>query len=202
VSSFVRRLGVAALFGAITLAASPALAQEVSLGYQWQRFSLNIDDADDIFVDDSITAPLGFNFDVAGPITDSLDIVGQVDWSRRHQGFDIFGQDFDLSMNFLSFAGGVRWSARENPSVTPYVHGLFGVMRSSLGCDVPAFDCDDLFDEDDLSSTDPMLQIGGGVAIPVGGWAAIGQLDYRRIFGDGEGVNGFRIVIGARFGIR
>ena len=43
--TFVQRLGLGVIWGAIVLAAVPASAQELSLGYQWQRFSLAIDDS-------------------------------------------------------------------------------------------------------------------------------------------------------------
>ena len=200
--TLVRRLGLALIFGAITLAAVPVSAQEVSLGYQWQRLSFDVDDEFDVFVEDSITAPLGFNFDVAGPITPTLDIVGQIDWSRKSEGIDILGESLESSWNFLTFGGGVRWSSRTNPAFTPFVQGLFGVTRSSFSCEVAGLDCDDLVDDDDLSSTDPMFQIGGGVAIPMGTWSALGQVDYRRIFAEDQGINGIRFVIGVRLGIR
>jgi hypothetical protein len=188
------------VMSAITLTAATAAAQEITVGYQYQNFLLDIDDSNDIFVDDSISAPFGLNFDIAGPLSDSIDLVGQFDWSRRGNSFDLFGQDFDFNLDFTSVAGGIRWSSRSSPSVTPFVQALFGMMRSSLNCDVPGFDCDDFIDDDDLSSVDPLLQIGGGIVIPVGGWGPVVQLDYRRLFAD-EGVNIFRFMLGARFGI-
>jgi hypothetical protein len=192
VSTLVRHLGRALVVGIMTLASLPASAQELSLGYQWQQFSFDIDDEFDVFIDDSVTAPLGFNVDVAAPITGALDVFGQVDWSRQSQNIDIFGQSVESSWTFLSYGGGVRWSSRASPSVTPFVQGLFGATRASVGCEVLTFDCDDFLDEDNLSSTNPMLQLGGGVAIPLGGLSALGQVDYRRVFVEDSGVNGFR----------
>jgi hypothetical protein len=200
VRTLARRLGIALVFAAIALAADPASAQEITLGYQWQNFSINFEESEDIFVDDSFSAPFGLNFDIAGPLSESVDLVGQLDWSRRATEFDLFGEEFDLQLNFTSFAGGIRWSSRTNPSVAPFAQALFGAMRSSLSCDVPGLDCDDIADEDDLSSVDPMLQIGGGVVFPLGGWGPVVQLDYRRLFSD-VGVNVFRFMLGARFGL-
>jgi hypothetical protein len=205
VSTLVRRLGIAVIFGAITLAAIPASAQDISIGYQWQQFSFDLDDEVDVFVDDSLTAPLGFNIDVAGPITSALDVFGQFDWSRQSEGFDIFGEDFESTWNFTTFGGGIRWSGRTNPAITPFVHGLFGVTHTTFGCEIPGFNCEDLLEEvggDDLSSTDPMMQLGGGVAVPVGNWSVLGQFDWRRIFGENEGVNSIRFVIGIRLSLR
>jgi hypothetical protein len=192
VNTFVRRLGIGLFVGAIALAAVPASAQEVSLGYQWQRISVD---------DESESLPLGFNIDVAGPITPTLDIVGQLDWSRKSDSETIFGTSVDTNISLTTFGGGIRWSSRTNPSATPFVQALFGATRTSFGCEVAGLDCDDFIGED-TSSTDPMFQIGGGVAIPMGAWSAVGQLDYRRIFGDGEGANSIRLVFGVRLGIR
>jgi hypothetical protein len=177
--------------GAIALSAVPASAQELSLGYQWQRVSVD---------GEGESLPLGFNIDVAGPITPTLDIVGQLDWSRKSESEVIFGTSVDATASFTTFGGGVRWSSRGNPSATPFVQALFGATRSSFGCDVGGVDCDDFVD--DTSSTDPMFQIGGGVAVPMGGWNAFGQFDYRRIFAEGEGANSVRFVVGIRLGVR
>ena len=56
----MRRLGIAVVFAALTVAATPAAAQEISLGYQWQQVSV---DADDESSSDCCTAPFGINFD-------------------------------------------------------------------------------------------------------------------------------------------
>ncbi len=49
------------------------------------------------------------------------------------------------------------------------------------------------------SGTDPMMQFGGGVSVPVaGGLGVFGQFDYRRIFAEDQGVNGVRFVGGIR----
>jgi hypothetical protein len=180
-----------AVLAVIGFWSAPAAAQEVSLGYQFQRFSGE---------GESLSAPLGFNLDVAGPLSGDLDLVGQLDWSRRSESEVIFGTSVEASFNFTTFGGGVRWSSRANPDMTPFVHALFGATRSSFSCEVAGADCDDFFDED-TSSTDPMFQLGGGVAIPMGAWSALGQIDYRRIFG-GDGLNALRFVLGVRLGMR
>ena len=202
----VQRLGLGVILGAIVLAAVPASAQELSLGYQWQRFSLAIDDSGDFGdLDESLTAPLGFNFDVAIPIPGNLDVVGQLDWSRWSESADIFGTTISASANFTTFGGGIRWSSLASPRVTPFVQGLFGATRVTLGCEVTGFDCDDFLEElsgQDTSATDLMFQFGGGVAIPMGGWSVVGQLDYRRFFAEDESISSIRFVGGIRLGTR
>src|SRR5215204_2876753 len=196
VNSFVGRFGVAVVFGAITLAAVPASAQSVSIGYQWQNVS--VDDEEDFT--DCCIAPFGINLDAAFPITPAIDVVGQLDWSRWSDSEVILGTSADASANFTTFGGGIRWSGRGNPSATPFAHALLGAVRTSLGCEVAGIDCDDVIG--DTSSTDFMLQFGGGVVVPVGGVGVVGQFDYRRFFYEGEGANSIRFVVGVRFGIR
>ena len=197
VNSFVGRFGVAVVFGAITLAAVPARAQNVSIGYQWQNVS--VDDEEDFT--DCCIAPFGINFDAGFPITPAIDVVGQLDWSRWSDSAVILGTSVDASVNFTTYGGGIRWSGRGNPSATPFVHALLGAVHTSVGCEVGGIDCDDVIGGD-TSSTDFMLQLGGGVVVPVGGIGVIGQFDYRRFFYEDEGANSIRFVVGIRVGLR
>jgi hypothetical protein len=189
---------MALVFGVLTLAARTAAAQEVSVGYQWQRVSADDDD----IAGDCCTAPFGINFDVAVPITPTLDIIGQLDWSRWSDSEIILGTSVDASVDFTAFGGGIRWSARGNPAATPFVHALLGAVHTSLGCEVGGFDCSDILDDDDTSVTNFMLQIGGGVVVPVGGIGLVGQFDYRRFFYSDAGANSIRFFAGIRVGIR
>ena len=43
----MQRLSLGVIVGAIVLAAVPASAQELSVGYQWQRFALSTNDSGD-----------------------------------------------------------------------------------------------------------------------------------------------------------
>ena len=193
-SSLVRRLGVVVVFGAITMAAVPAMAQEISIGYQWQNVLIGEDEELGL---DCCNAPFGINFDAAFPITPAIDVVGQLDWSRWSDSEIIFGTGVDFSASFTTFGGGIRWSQRGNPSATPFVHALLGAVHTSFACEVASIDCDDVIGED-LSSTDFMMQFGGGVVIPVGGVGVVGQFDYRRFFYEDEGKNSIRFVAGIR----
>jgi len=168
----------------VAVLAAPAAAQELSVGYQVQRFSSN---------GDSSTVPLGVSASLAGPASGPVGVVGQVDWSRKRESESV-RPGYDAT--FLTFAGGARWSGRTNPSATPFVEALFGAMRMStrLHSAGQTFNFG--------SATHAMLQLGGGVSMPAGrALGAFGQLDYRRIFAD-IGVNDLRFVAGARLTIR
>jgi hypothetical protein len=184
------------VFGALTFAAAPAQAQDISIGYQWQNVS---GDDDEELGLDCCNAPFGINFDAAFPITPAIDVIGQLDWSRWSDSEIIFGTGVDVSASFTTFGGGIRWSGRGNPSATPFVHALLGGVHASFACEVGGIDCDDVLG-DDLGQTDFMFQVGGGVVVPVSGIGVVGQVDYRRFFFEG-GANSIRFVAGIRVGL-
>jgi hypothetical protein len=172
------------LFGGIWSA--PAAAQDFELGYQFQR----------VTGDGGFNAPLGFTAALAYPIRPNIDVVGQFDWSRHSESEEVFGTDFDSSVNLTTFGGGARWSHRENPDLTPFVQALFGVTHASFSGSIDG----DEVDED--SDTQPMFQLGGGVALPIReNITGLAQIDYRRIFTEGEGTNALRIVAGIRLAL-
>ena len=173
-------LGVAALGSAV-----PASAQNVSFGYQFQRLSGG---------GGGFNIPAGFNVDAAVPVGSRLSVVGQVDWSRKSQSETIFGTSVEATLNATTFGGGVRW-AGSTPSVAPYIDVLFGGTHFSGNGNVAGVEVAS------GSSTDPMFQAGGGVAIPVSSvTSVIGQFDYRRVFTDAEDADSIRFVAGIRFG--
>jgi hypothetical protein len=144
---------------------------------------------------DSMNAPFGVNLSLAG--SGPLTLVGQFDWSRKHESESVFGTSIDATANFTAFAGGIRMSGRGNRSATPFVDVLFGAMRTSGSANVAGEKIDG------GSETDPMFQVGGGVSVPMGGaFGVFGQFDYRRIFAEGTGVNGLRFVGGIRLTAR
>lgn len=184
---FSKNAIVALMLTVAALWAAPAGAQELSLGYQAQRFSSE---------GDNLNVPLGVSVSVAGPSSGPLGLVGQVDWSRKRESETVFGTSVEATANFTAFAGGVRWSGRNTPSATPFVEALVGAMRSSGSASVAGQKVDG------DSVTDPMLEFGGGVSIPIsGGLGAFGQVDYRRIFAD-TGINAVRFVVGIRLTAR
>src|SRR5262245_61778338 len=95
--------------------AAPVRGQELSFGYQVQHFSSE---------GDSLNAPLGISLNFAAPTSGMLSVVGQVDWSRKSESGTLFGTSLEATANFTTFAGGVRLSARGNPSVTPFMEAL------------------------------------------------------------------------------
>src|SRR5215471_11075288 len=60
----------------VAVLAAPAAAQELSVGYQVQRFSSN---------GDASTVPLGVSASLAGPASGPVGVVGHVDWSRKRE---------------------------------------------------------------------------------------------------------------------
>ena len=182
----------AVLLGAVLAvgAAMPAAAQDVSLGYQFQRLSGG---------GESENLPMGFNVDASGPFgSGNLSVVGQFDWSRKTASDSSAGVNSSGSVTVSLFGGGVRWSSMSNPKATSFVQGLIGVARSkfSLSCEVAGVNFCAGFDE---STTDMAIQIGGGVAVPLNAKASVvGQVDFRRLFTEGEGTNSIRFVGGVR----
>jgi hypothetical protein len=165
------------LLSALLMAAlaTPAVAQEVTLGYQWQR--LTCCDFDE-------NLPLGVTADVSLPFAGSpLAAVAQLDWSRMSED--------DFADTVTGLGGGVRWNVPRLP-LRPFVQGLAGLARSTTAFQGVSF-----------SQTDPAVQVGGGVALPLAGrYSFVGQADYRRIFGEEADTNSIRIVAAIRIAVR
>jgi hypothetical protein len=179
-----RFVGVLAVVG-VVLMASAASAQNVSFGYQYQHLSGG---------DQSINMPAGFNVDGGVPVGSGVSLVGQFDWSRKSESEVVFGTSVNGTINVSTFGGGVRWSA-PMPNLEPFVDVLFGGTHFSANGNVAGVQVAS------GSETDPMLQIGGGVAVPLRGiLSVLGQFDYRRVFTDDEGTNSIRFVAGIRVG--
>jgi hypothetical protein len=149
-------------------AALPVAAQEVSLGYQFQRQSAG---------GGSTNYPAGFAADISSKPFGAQKIaaIGQFDWSRKSIA--------NVTNNVSLYGVGLRWTSMTNPKAKPFVDALVGGDHSSAG---------------GFSSNDFALQVGGGVAGPItdaADWLA--QVDYRRIFAT-TGVNSVRVVLGVR----
>jgi hypothetical protein len=89
---------VVVLFGLVLgFSAAPASAQDLDLGYQFQRISC---------CDDSLTMPLGFDAAIALPLPNmaNLSVFGQFDWSRKSESE--FSEE--EGTNSLRFVIGVR----------------------------------------------------------------------------------------------
>lgn len=173
------------------LAARPASAQELSLGYQFQRFSST---------GTSLNVPAGLAADIAVPVYGSLRIVGALDWSRKTETSSGFGSTVETTANYTSFGGGVRWAGPANAGAIPFVHAIVGAMHISGSTTVSGAGQSG---GGSASETGGMIDVGGGVAAPMGCRARLlGELDYRRIFAQGEGVNAVRVVVGLQFALK
>ncbi len=121
-------LCIAMLFGSSASSqAQNAPAAEFSAGWRL----LNIPDAG--LNSESETLPLGWYADVAGNLTRSFAVVGEV--GGNYKSFDdVLAElganvNVDVNVNVHTFMGGVRFSGRQNPAFTPYVQALFGLAR-------------------------------------------------------------------------
>lgn len=180
------------LFGAT----APAIAQDarpdVTVGYQFQRLSAS--GSEDVGGDVSESFPLGFMADVAVPVMGNLSVVGQLDWSRKTESETAYDMDFETTMGLTTFGGGIRWSSKTNPSMTPFVQALAGIAHSSASVTLDGEALEDIPSENNF-----MFQIGGGVAVPLNDtFSGVAQIDYRRIFTADAGTNSIRIVGGIR----
>jgi opacity protein-like surface antigen len=193
----MRRISLC-VFMLVLVAALPAAAQgvrpEVSLGYQWQHVSSPVEDSDETV---STNFPLGFNVDVAVPVSGPLSAVGQFDWSHSSpdeiEGQSLSGTGVEASLSTVAYAVGIRWNGKSSPSVTPYVQMLVGGARSSASVTVNGTAAEDIPTENSF-----MLQAGFGAALALSQKTdVIGQLDYRRLFASG-GSNVIRFVGGVR----
>jgi hypothetical protein len=185
-----RRVVIAFLLsgGAGTASAQSALP-ELSAGYQVQRFS---------GAGESFTVPKWVNVDFSYPITGvPIAVVGQFDFARKSDIEPLAGSELEFRSTFNTYAFGGRYTARP-AGVRPFVHVLGGAQRLYFSESIKGVRASERFSD---WSTSPLVQLGGGVAVPITRrWSALGQMDYRRIFAD-EGTNNVRFVGGFRLGI-
>jgi hypothetical protein len=184
---------VGAVASLAMVVARPASAQDVTVGYQYQHLSGG---------GDGINYPAGFGVDASFPVAGNLSVVGQFDWSRKSESASYLGTSVEASSKISTFGGGIRWNGT-GASAKPFVQGLIGAMKASADCTVAGISCSDLVGGVDTSSTNMMIELGGGVTFPLSGKVGgVAQVDYRRVFGDGSDVNSVRFLVGARFGFK
>ena len=170
--------------------ATPAAAQnspkaEISGGYHWFTGKASSDDTWEKF-------PNGWYFDVAGNVTDTVSVVGQVTGS--YKTFEDDGEDFKLKLHTYMF--GVRGSSPGR--VRGFGQVLVGGV--SLKGSAGTFSA---------SETDLGVQIGGGVNVMGSGNVGLRLgVDYTRVMAkedgvvlEGDDVNGFSFKIGVTFGV-
>jgi hypothetical protein len=169
--------------------ATPAAAQdtprvEVSGGYNFFTGKASGDDDWEKFAK-------GWYADVAGNVTETIGIVGQV--TGNYKTIEDIEGDFDLKIHTYMF--GVRGSSPGR--VRGFGQVLFGA--ANLKGSVPGFS---------VSETDPAFQVGGGVTVlNTGNVGFRAGVDYLRIMAkddgevlEGDSVNGFRFNVGVVIG--
>ena len=189
------------LAGAI-VAAGPASAQttptvQVSAGYQFLTLS---------FDGDGESLGKGWYGEVAGNVTPMFSAVFEVSGNYKSvsESLTINGvtSTFDADFSVHQFLGGVRVSSRRNPSMVPFGQVLFGGVNGSVeGSGSASVGGSELFSfSEDDSSTEFAMQIAGGLDLRVTDKAGIRVgAGYTRIFGDDEGANAFRVLVGVVF---
>jgi hypothetical protein len=154
-STRMRSGSIAAMLGFLMLAsAGVATAQdfpgvEVSAGYNVVRA-------------DGDTNGRGWYADAGANLTRMVSIVGQATGNYKSIT-GIEGGSFDSNLH--TFMGGIRLHAR-SPMVTPFVHALFGAMRTAGSASVLAdVNLTSLLGDVNVSAseTHAAMQLGGGV---------------------------------------
>ncbi len=186
---------------ALLTAPSGAAAQdapkiEVSAGYQMVGFKSGLDE----------TLPVGWYADVAGNLGRYFAAVFQVggNYKTISESQTIAGitGSATAKLRVHEFLGGVRVKAAPTGAVTPFAQLLVGGVNGSAdvtgsvtggGTTIFSSSASD-------SSTDLGIQVGGGVNFRLTeGLGLRAAADYLRLFSDDEGVNGFRVAVGAVF---
>jgi len=198
------------LFCTLTLAGTRAFAQEptrleIAGGYQALRMW------GEDGVDNGETIEKGWYGDIAARLSRRLSAVIHVgaNYESRNEGFSNQGLvlDADVRARFYEFAAGVRANGTSPGSAaTPFGQVLIGSFRASGSGTATAAFGDETFSMTTASAkTKPMIQVGGGVDVPVGRRLGVrAGLDYLRVLGDllGDGttIQGLRAGIGLRVG--
>jgi outer membrane protein with beta-barrel domain len=185
---------VAVLGFSATSHAQTVPSAEFSAGWRL----LNIPDA---IGTESQTLPLGWYADVAGNLSSTFAVVGEV--AGNYKNFDdVLAElganvNVDVNVNVHTFMGGVRFSARQNPAFTPYVQALFGLAHAKTdvegqvtvaGRTVPI--------NESMSDSEFAFDADGGVSFKLGGALALRVgAGYLRV-GTNDGGNAFRFGAG------
>jgi hypothetical protein len=166
----------------LALASAPAMAQvtpsvEIGVGYAYLR---------DEEIDENF--PLGWYADIAGNLSDSLGVVGEVSGSYKTISDDDPDLDLDIKLSVHSLMGGLRLS-RRGDGANLYLQVLAGGARASVS-----------FEGESESVTDFAVQPGVGLEFGAGGARLRIGADYRRIFSEGESATQWRATAGIVFG--
>ena len=187
-------------FGVIALGASlPAAAQtvpkvEMSGGYQFLNLSIE---------GENEALGKGWYVDIAGNVTRSVGVVFEVGGNYKSltstESFQGATGTATADLRLHEFMGGVRFNARQNPTIVPFGQVLVGGVRLSAEVSatgsvggIPIVS----FSEED-SQTNLAVQAGGGVNVLLADQVGIRVgLDYLRVFEEDSGANVFRFAAG------
>lgn len=171
-------------FGAATPVRAQSTPIDLGLGYQYFRA------VEENFV-------VGFNVDVDAPLRGPVSVIGELSWTRR--GGDVDDEPgVEFSESATSFGGGVRYNYPIDDMRSVFGQVLVGAQRTAGTVTIPALNLDE-----SVSSSDFMLGFDGGVRFQINDTInAFVQAGIRRVFFEGEGETGFRIVAGIRLPLR
>jgi opacity protein-like surface antigen len=163
---------------------------------------LNIPDA--VGTATSETMPLGWYADVAGNLTRTFAVVGEV--GGNYKNFDDVLRELgtnvnvDVNVNVHTFMGGVRFSARQNPAFTPYVQALFGLAHAKTDVEGEVTVAGRTISvNESLSDSEFAFDADGGVNFRLGDSLALRVgAGYLRV-GTSDGGNAFRFGVGVVF---
>ena len=163
----------------LVVVSGPAMAQvtpavEIGLGYAFLR---------DDEIDEDL--PLGWYADIAGNLTSSLGLVGEIGGSYKTIDSGLGDDTLDVKLSIHTAMGGLRLTHRGD-SANFYLQVLAGAAKAKVT----------FMDESD-SVTDFALQPGVGLEFGTGGSVGLRiGADYRRVFSEGQGVNQWRATAG------
>ena len=183
--------------------AQNAPAGEFSAG--WRLLTLPDVPTPNVPKGETQTLPLGWYADVAGNLTRTFAVVGEVggNYKSVDETTTLFGTTFniDVDVDMHTFMGGVRFNARQNAAFTPYAQALFGLARGTVhvkGRVTVAGTTSTTVDQS-VSDNDFAFDADGGVNFRLSdALAARVSAGYLRV-GGSDGGNAFRFGVGVVF---
>lgn len=147
-----------------------------------------------------IGAEVGFevidNLAIFGNVGVGLNVFPGDELDALEDECDFMGVECDATARLTFLTGGAKYFFPIGAPVRPYAAGGLGMARVSIKIEA---DDDDITDDvvvGDPTGTDALLEVGGGIEVPVGGRGMI-DVGYRlmKIFEDDSDV-GHRVSVG------
>jgi opacity protein-like surface antigen len=158
------------------------------------------------FVHDSDTTTPMFGAEVGFEVIDNLAIFGNVglglnvfpddELDALQDECDFIGVECDATARLTFLTGGAKYFFPTGGAARPYAAGGVGIARLSVKIEADDEDITDDVVVGDSSSTEGLLEVGGGIELPVGGNGNV-DVGYRlmKIFEEDSGV-AHRIHVG------